>query len=283
MDIEENLTPSLLGARIANVEYTQTPVSRTLLDDLGQIIELTQPVFAKKELVRLGQNADGGYVLSPDFESKLCLNLGVGYEVTTDLDLIDRGFELFAFDGTVPNPLTDQINYHFTQKNIGYQRDNDSLTNLEKIFKDYPKLSQVDLILIDIEGHEYEVLKKELPFVTKAKQVVIEFHGLELLGDREFSAGFIQILNKFSKTHSPIHIHGNNSGGSLLLGGGSWPTILEVTFLKREYCTSEINYGPFPTVLDFPNVDIRPDLDLSPFYGVDKNYASLARTVLGSK
>ena len=281
MNKEVHLDSLLLSARLTNIEYSQTIVSRDFLFDISRVIKLTQPVFTKKDLMRLGQNADGGYVLAPEFESRLCLNLGVGYEVTADLDLISRNFKIFAFDGTVPNPLPEENSYLFTQKNIGYERGNDGQTNLGEIFKSHPELDDVDLMLLDIEGHEYKVLKKELNFVTRAKQVVVEFHGLELLGDRDFALRLIEILTKLSRTHSPIHVHANNSGGNLFLGGASWPTILEVTFLKHEYCTNEINHGPFPTQLDYPNVDVRPDLDLSPFYGAEKSYAPLARTILG--
>jgi hypothetical protein len=67
----------------------------------------------------------------------------------------------------------------------------------------------------------------------------------------------------------------------LPLGGASWPTILEVTFLLNEFCTEELNYGPFPGTLDYPNVNLRPDIDLAPFYGLEKSYASLSRSILG--
>lgn len=281
MDKEEVQKTQFFDARLANLEYTQILVSRDFLNDLSQLIELTQPLITKQALFRLGQNSDGGYVLSPEFQSRLCLNLGVGYEVTADLDLISRGFKLYAFDGTVPNPLPGEAAYSFIQKNIGYTKGDDGITNLANIFSEHPELNEVDLILLDIEGHEHEVLKNELNYVVKANQVVVEFHGLDLLGDHQFAAGLIKILKKLSKTHSPIHVHANNSGGAIHLGSASWPTILEVTFLKHEFCTSELNYGPYPTPIDFPNVDVRPDMDLNPFYGQNKSYAPLTRTILG--
>lgn len=266
--------------RITNVEYHQIPLTEEFLKNTSRIIELTQPVYAKTPLIRIGRNGDGGYVIAPEFESKVCLTLGVGSEVSADIDLIEKGFKLFAFDGTVLNPLPKNSTYTFEQKNIGYGEDSELITDLERIFAKYPVLKQADLIMIDIEGHEYRVFEEEIDLISKSKQVVVEFHGLELLGDQNFSKRFIKTLEELLKTHAPIHVHGNNCGGTLAIGGASWPTILEVTFLAKEYCFLESNYGPFPTKLDFPNSKLRPDIELTSFYGKTKTFSALSRSIL---
>jgi hypothetical protein len=280
-EVEEILPSQLFESRLTNVEYNQILVTGDFLRNISQVIQLTQPHITKMPLIRIGKNGDGGYVIAPVVESKLCLNLGVGFEVSADLDLIGRDFKIYAFDGTVPNPLPEASSYTFIQKNIGYTDSEDTITNLQEIFNAYPDLNHLDLVLLDIEGHEYRVLREELEFITKAKQIVVEFHGLELLADFDFAEDFIKTLNELSKTHMPIHAHANNSGGELPLGGASWPTILEVTFLLKEFCTENVNYGPFPGTLDYPNVDLRPDINLTPFYGLHKSYAVLVRTILG--
>jgi len=281
MSIADDLMKAQIPARLANIEYNQTLVNRNFLRAISSIVKISQPRKTIRELIRIGQNSDGGYVVSPVFETLTCLNLGVGYEVTADLDLIGRGFRIFAYDGTVPNPLPDESSYKFHQKNIGYEKNNAGMTNLHEIFQTYDGLQGLDLLLMDIEGHEYKVFEKEMNLITRAKQVVVEFHGLELLGDLQFSEQFVAVLENLTKSHLPIHVHANNAGGALPIGGASWPTILEITFLAKEYCSNDINFGPFPTALDFPNTLARPDVDLNPFYGMEKNYASLARTVLG--
>jgi hypothetical protein len=270
---------ALFNARLTNVEYAQIPVNRELLKNMSLVIDLLQPRVSKMPLFRLGARGDGGYVLAPAFESKICLNLGVGFEVSADLDLLGRGFKIYAIDGTVPNPLPQESSYKFIRKNVGYERSNELTTDLDSIFRQHGDLSQVDLILIDIEGWEYKVLHEELDLIAKSKQIVVEFHGLELIGDAQFAERFIDILGKLSKTHLPVHIHANNSGGGLPVGGANWPTILEVTFLEKISCTSEINFGPFPSSIDYPNVNVRPDMDLNPIFGPNKSFASLARTI----
>jgi FkbM family methyltransferase len=268
------------NARLTNVEYYQVALKGDFLRNLSSIIQLLQPRLAATSLIRLGCQGDGGYVIASVFDSKICLNLGVGDEVSSDLDLLHRGFKIYAIDGTVTNPLPEESKYIFIAKNIGYTKSNESTTDLKTIFREHPDLEKVDLVLLDIEGWEYKVFQEELEFIAKTKQLVVEFHGLELIADYEFSEQFIDILKRLSKTHKPIHVHANNSGGTLPIGGASWPTILEVTFLMNELCTSEISHGPFPSAIDFPNVDVRPDVDLSPFFGQSRSYASLVRTIL---
>lgn len=267
-------------ARLTNVEYHQLAVTGDFLRNLVSIIELLQPRLSANSLIRLGSQGDAGYVIASAFDSKVCLNLGIGDEVSSDLDLLQRGFKVYAVDGTVPNPLPEESKYTFIAKNIGYNRSDESTTDLRTIFREHPDLNEVDLVLLDIEGWEYKVFQEEFDFIAKTKQLVVEFHGLELISDYDFAMQLIDILSKLSKTHKPIHVHANNSGGTLAIGGASWPTILEVTFLMNELCTSKINHGPFPSVIDFPNVRVRPDVDLNPFFGQRRSYASLARTIL---
>lgn len=270
----------LLELRLTNTEYNQIFLTKEILQNISKVIQLTQPHIAKIPLTRIGKNSDGGYVVGEVSQSKLCLNLGVGIEVSADLDLISQNFKIHAFDGSVTNPLPNEPLFIFIQKNIGYAKDLEITTTLKKIFSDNPEFEHLDLLMLDIEGNEHQVLNEELPFIIKAKQIVVEFHGLELLADDEYSNNLIETLSKLSETHFPIHVHANNSGGTLPIGGASWPTILEVTFLKKEFCTENLNYGPFPGPLDYPNVDLRPDINLAPFYGLYKSYASLSRTIL---
>jgi hypothetical protein len=280
MSNESDSTQAVFNARMTNVEYHQIPLTADFLKNLSSIIQLLQPRSTPTPLRRLGGQGDGGYVISPIFDSKICLNLGVGDEISSDLDLLNQGFKIFAVDGTVPNPLPNESSYVFTRKNIGYSKHRDLNTDLQTIFHEHNELNNLDLILIDIEGWEYGVFQQEIAWISKARQFAVEFHGLDLIADNQFSEQFIGILRNISKTHTPIHVHANNSGGVLPVGGANWPTILEATFLINELCSSEINYGPFPTNLDFPNVEVRPDVDLNPFFGKQKSYASLSRTVL---
>jgi hypothetical protein len=275
------LHTNLEQARLANLEYAQQFITRPVIQNLIEFINLTNPITSKEPLIRLGGNHDGGYVVSDCFTKKFAISLGVGVEVSADIDLLDKGFSILAVDGTVSNPLPKESRYIFTGKNIGYNRESDKEISLRELLEEvYPQESP-DLLLIDVEGHEYSILENELKIVISAKQIVIEFHGLEFLGDQEFANRVNCLLRSLRRTHKPIHIHANNSGGGINLGGVIWPTILEITFLANEFCENVRNIGPFPTALDFPNTNARPDMDLNPFYGESPQFGKIARAVLG--
>jgi hypothetical protein len=270
--------------RVLDVERLVPGITAEICSGLSQIIELLHPMRINSEKIRIGNRGDGGYVIAPlSKESDYILNLGVGTEISADMDLISRGYKIIAVDGTVENPLSSDFsgNYIFIQSNLGYD-DSDSTISLSELYKRLDFKVFPELALIDIEGHEYDLLVNEWPLLSSSRQVVIEFHGLELLYDLRFQKIFLQILNSIMRTHAPIHVHGNNSGHLLNLSGGFFPTILEVTFLNRrtETLQNSHDYGPFPGPLDYPNLIDKADIDLSAFFGPDCSYLKIVRMLI---
>jgi hypothetical protein len=275
----------LLELRLSNVEYTLESRDGDFFRGVDRIVELLGPVNCTEKLVRIGNQSDGGYVIAELANSKgndFVINLGVGTEVSADIYLLHAGFSVLAVDGTVGNPLPDEENFEFVHRNIGYSNNSEKDITYRSLIENYGHKRNVNLLLVDIEGFEYSLFQKESELLTNANQIVIEFHALELLGDPKFRKEITFMLQMIRKSHSPIHIHGNNAGGSLALGGCSFPCILEVTFLKNSYCTTSRNFGPFPGELDFPNIPTRPDIDLTPLFGLKPDYAILPRNVLNS-
>ena len=275
----------LLGLRLSNVEYTLESRDGDFYRGTDRIIELLSPVNCTEKLVRIGKLSDGGYVIAELINSKgndFVINLGVGSEVSADISLLHAGYSVLAVDGTVGNPLPDEEHFEFVHRNIGYSKNSENEITYRSLIEDYGLKRNVNLLLIDIEGFEYSLFQKESELLTEANQIVIEFHALELLGDPKFRKVITYMLETIRMSHSPIRVHGNNAGGSLALGGCSFPCILGVTFLKNSYCTRSRNFGPFPGELDFPNVPIRPDIDLTPLFGSKPDYAILPRNVLNS-
>ena len=271
----------LQNSRIANLEYSIQPISFVFLKSLESIVGLLNPYKAKCDLNRIGNYSDGGYVVAAEATDtkKLCINLGVGDEVSADRHLLNLGYKVLAVDGTVENPLPLEGHYLFVQSNIGYSN-RSGHKSLRKILKQNQWRENADLVLIDIEGFEYQLLQREWNLISRARQIVIEFHGLELLGDEGFSERLIRILKTMNKTHRVIHIHANNAGPAIPVGGASWPTILEVTFLRKYEVSENRNHGPYPTPIDASNTLIRPDIDLTPFFGEKPTYSLLARNIL---
>ena len=209
-------------------------------------------------------------------KKSLVLSLGVGYEISADIQLIqDFGCEIYAFDPFVENPNTNLVEFKFYQIGCGETsggRLNLEFKKLDQILKILPK--NPDLAFIDIEGDEW-LLAEDISLLNKLSQIVIEFHDLNKIIDDEFYYRALALFDSILKTHSPIHVHGNNDGQTVPIGGATWPGILEITFLRNDLLRgTEIdnNYGPFPTTLDSSNSLCRPDLDLQPFFGQNAKY-----------
>ena len=280
-DNQENSPHELLqNNRIANLEYSIQPTNFMFLNTLETVIEYLNPYTAKCELVRIGSYSDGGYVIASlsQISSKNCINLGVGNEVSADIDLLNLGCQILAVDGTVDNPMPQEARYKFVKSNVGYICGAGN-KSLKSILKEHNWKKELEIVLIDIEGFEYQLLQNDWKSISRARQIVIEFHGLELLGDQGFSQQFVHLLKTINRTHNVVHIHGNNAGPAIPVGGASWPTIVEVTFLTKKEVLSERNFGPFPSLLDASNTGLRPDINLNPFFGINPTYSQLARNI----
>jgi hypothetical protein len=267
----------LLENRISNLEMRVSPLTFLETSKIFSIVSILQPLKIMEEQIRIGNHSDGGYVLIKPPQNVLVLSLGVGNEISADLDLI-KNFDarIYAFDPFVSRPKIAPVdNYEFfdigfspTESQIG----NLNFRNLEGILSKLPRLP--DLALIDIEGNEWGLFN-ELSLLTKVPQIIIEFHDLERIHDQDFIDSSIKFFQRICESHVVAHVHGNNDGPTLALGGATWPGILEVSFISRNSLRSgslEPNYGPWPTPLDFPNSRSRPDILLEPFFGVTAPY-----------
>ena len=280
-----------LNHRISNLEYSALLLDKNVITNFEIIIELIRPKKVTEEsLIRIGNPGDGGYVLSNQIlkspKGKKIISIGVGDEFSFETFFLKNGFEVLGIDGSVENPLNTERNFLFRQRFVGGEFRTNSKSKQDSLFVTYEDVVrdsgwefEVDLVKIDAEGHEYEILESSIANISKATQIIIEFHGIELILDRKFMQKIIEILSKLRETHSPIHLHGNNAGRAIRFAHGDFPTIFELTLLKQEMCESDDSLITLPGILDFPNVPIRSDIDLSPFISTQINSSKVLRTI----
>jgi hypothetical protein len=269
-------------SKLANIEFAVGLYDFSFFHDFEEIIKLLSPVKTKVPLIRLGGNSDGGYVAAQiDESSRRAISIGLGHEVSAEEFLLKNSFSVIAADGSVDNPFPGHSRFQFSKSHIG---DSTGSSFDEITFNQFLSIHEwncnVEIIKIDIEGAEYELLSSSVGEISNSRQIIIEFHGLELLGESMFRKTLIDLFKKICKSHKPIHVHGNNGGPGIRMPGGEWPTLLEVTFLRNEDCLSERNYGPFPSDLDFPNILVRPDVNLTVFFGEFPNFMVLQRNII---
>jgi hypothetical protein len=212
------------------------------------------------ELIRLGGEADGGYLVPDDLEGiEYCFSPGVS--VTSDFEnqLADRGIRSFLADYSVEAPTILRPEFTFDKKFLGSSDRGHFFTLAtwkEKYLTDYAG----DMILqMDIEGCEYEVLFS-LPdrLLNQFRILVIEFHEIHRIFDpftfKLFSACFDKVLEFFEV----VHIHPNNCSVSVKKGNIEVPKLMEFTFLNKRRIASATPQRIFPHPLDRDNYPTTP-------------------------
>ena len=247
-------------------------------------------------LIRLGRNADGGYVV--DFEIvKRCNTLiafGLGSDWTFELDYIkkNKNIEIYMYDYTASSyPYIKEIwkyfrrfitfrttyeaistrvrylynyrkflnlkNVNFFKEKIAHTIKNKIDTDIEKVFSRINSQEEV-VLKIDIEGSEYEVVDQILKYSNRIQMSIFEFHWIDKKEEI-----FLESIKKIKDYFEIIHIHGNNHYPKLDNG---LPIMLEITFLNKKYMREKkmeyVNKFPIEG-LDYPCNPYKDDLTLS--------------------
>jgi len=252
--------------------------------------------YKAEGLKRIGNSDDGGYAVHfPSLQYVDCLmNYGVGYDIAFEKEFNKiTNKPVYAFDPTMKklkffvekikkgeyfNTFKQFIklllwltreknlkkhNIHFIEE--GLSADNtESFKSFDYHLSRYNLEDKKIFLKIDIEGAEFDIFsqKKIYTNLNNVIQLVIEFHyaaeNIEKISD---------IVNNISKTHSLIHIHGNNIGGTFAYNGKQVPQVFEVTFLHNSFLTDKtLSASDYPVKgLDYPCNRRKEDINLDFF------------------
>jgi hypothetical protein len=223
---------------------------------------------ANYDLIRLGKNNDGGYLVErKSIEiSKYLISVGIYNDWSFEKDFIktNKGSKIFCYDSQVSlNFFAKKIVKHFF---FVFYYGFAELYNLIKLYFDFnyffsknlffkKHISYNDIInivkknnldnqiflKIDIEGSEYRVLEDLISIKEKISGICIEFHDVDLHLDK---------IKKFIKEIdlTLVHIHPNNYAKKDL---NNDPTVIELTFAKK--AKSNNNKLVLPNLLDQKN------------------------------
>ena len=213
---------------------------------------------------RVGHAGDGGYVMLNDLSRvDFALSLGVGAEMTWDIEMADRGITVHQFDYTIDQPPAthEQIRFHRSKIASVASGTDHSLQSAQSLGDHQPCI-----VKMDIEGDEWAVLDAASDGdFDQVTQMVCEFHDFDRVTDTGWFDRAERVLRRLEQRFCVVHVHGNNYGTYLTRGNIAFPEILEVTFANRR----SYEFGPcteaFPTELDAPNRADRPDIILGGF------------------
>tara|TARA_Y100001970_G_C14256471_1_gene875867 strand:+ start:7827 stop:8636 length:810 start_codon:yes stop_codon:yes gene_type:complete len=237
---------------------------RTDYKELKSLISLLTPFNSGFDLIRLGPDGDGGYLIPNDLEGiDYAFSPGVSNESGFELDLANLGMGVFLADYSVSDTKQKHSNFDFTKKFIS-SLSNEIYITLDEWIKEKVSNYNDDLLLqMDIEGEEFEVITSTaLDTLSRFRIIVIEFHYLQELLNRQFYNIASKAFKKLLQTHSVVHIHPNNHCGSIKFKDLEIPRVAEFTFLRNDRFKNKVPEIQFPHKLDKDNLKKRKTLVL---------------------
>jgi hypothetical protein len=223
--------------------------------------------IAGKRKLRIGGMRDGGYVMLDGFDHiHAAYSLGVGGDVSWDLEMANRGIPVHQFDHTVSAPPSQHPLFSFNKQGIAAQ-DGGEFVSIPSILRRNGHAGRRDLILkIDIECHEWDAFDAT-PSEDLAcfEQIVIELHGFLRFAEPEWRAKTQRVLGKLFQTHVSYHVHANNWADFQIIEGVPVPDVLEVGYIRRDSHVITPSGAMYPTPFDIPCHPDRPDIMLGNF------------------
>ena len=241
-----------------------------LSEEMREIVELVRPwQMATVPKVRVGNANDGGYVMAAvALEADALLSIGIGWDVSFDLELAERGARVLQFDHTLdPGYLPGGVEHpNFDLQRLGWgpRSEGDLLSLADMIERmDDPAPSR-PCLSFDVEGAEYEAITTvTVDQLARFETIACELHDWHRLGEPEFNRSVRALLAKLAAGHAPVHVHANNNRGAVTVAGVTLPEVLEVTYLRRDLDEfPAVSTDPMPGPLDNPNNPYLPDLEI---------------------
>jgi len=244
------------------------------------------------DLVRLGNESDGGYVLPKSViqSADFLISMGINTDWSFDEDFLKQNpnIGIHAYDHTISakkfkknikKPLLRMlygksklqdvlvhyrlykryVNFfsgnatHF-QERIHNRLDHEFDVTLDVVMNRVKSSSIV--LKVDIEGSEYRIIDDIVRDSKRIIAVIIEFHNTD-----PYRKLFLDSVSKLKNVFDLVHIHGNNYDS---LADDGLPEVLELTFVKSaiEHNKGKRVQFPIPN-LDYPNNPNKDDLNFS--------------------
>jgi len=229
--------------------------------------KILKKVLTKKidiNLIRLGENGDGGYLLPNDLKHiDKCYSAGVGSLTKFEKDL-EKNFSINSnmldFNSIDLNLLPN--NSKFLKKKLSLKNDKDEIS-----INNWIEETDKEIILkLDIEGDEYAVLSNiSEENLKKIRILIIELHGLRNLRSQFFLDFFEKIFSKLDTYFYSTHLHINNASKVKKINQLKVPDMIEVTLIRKNRIRNFSNeFSKLPHVLDQKTVPDKKEIFLDP-------------------
>ena len=223
-----------------------------------------RPVATNLELVRLGGNLDGSYLVPLiNLRCDGVISPGVGQTYEFEKAIAGNDCRVVLIDGTVDRPQELPPNFIFLQKMLGSSTNSlDDEISLKELTSNFFPNGKSLVLQMDIEGGEYEVLNSvsEGDLISFAL-ILVEFHHLHKLNKNSAwnseIKGAIQVLER---DFLLIHSHPNNAGGFFLWKFRKYPKVVETSWVRKSLVEDVRGHASLPHPLDRRNDTLAEDL-----------------------
>ncbi len=217
-------------------------------------------------LERIGCDYDGGYVIPKTMtqHTTKLISIGIGDDVAFEKELLKKNkkVKVFCFDHTIKQlPHIDKEHKaRIKLFKTGLGQGHKNLISLNEAFE-CCKIQPNDVVIlkIDAEGAEWNSGLDLFNF-AKVDCIVVELHSLSRVYRHDL---YEKCLNKITKDHQCLHIHGNNAIGLQEIDGKHYPEIIEATYLNNKHCLNKISrISPYacPREFDQKNIETNEEL-----------------------
>ncbi len=234
-------------------------------DSIANLIDRLKPRYDSGNLIRVGGDGDGGYLVPDCLDGiQAVFSPGVDDKISFEADLAARGIRAHLCDASIDAVPPGLPEHTFEKLFLGPQDAPGHMT-LESWFRKYVGADATGdyLLQMDIEGAEYPVLLSTPDSILRRFRIIVaEFHALdELFNGFSFAmmeAAFSRLLAGFDVAH----LHPNNAGLVMRHGALEIPSVMEVTFVRKDWSLEPMRPPQFPHRLDRICVPDRPDMTL---------------------
>jgi hypothetical protein len=249
------LTP--LADRIVYASAAYTDLKSTVNQQSSRLVDFTGPASGPADerlreavrllvphdlpglqMIRVGGTHSGGYVMAPDFvDVRGAISIGVGPDVSWDIDVARRGIKVDMFDPTVRR-LPDKVPGGVFHR-VGVSGRDEATAKFRPLgelvaLAAFPP--ETELVLkIDVEGAEWSTISSLADGeLARYQQIVIEMHDLSRLMSDQRSAQVLTSLRMLAEGHVPVHVHANNYSRLLRFDHDWFPDVVEVSYVRRD-------------------------------------------------
>ena len=111
-------------------------------------------------MIRVGEEADGGYVMGDVFSKvDAAYSFGIADDVTWDKGIANRSIPVFMYDHTIDTPSETHPNFNFFKIGVCGKPNIKGMKDIGTLIKENGHQGKNLLMKMDIEGFEYTAIQ----------------------------------------------------------------------------------------------------------------------------